>query len=251
MKYYEIGAIVLGLVVGTVQGDPVQWSAADGGNGHWYEGFAEIDEISFEEANAHAVSKGGYLVSITDEGESNFIKNNVANNADLWVYDVNNCFCGGPFIGGYRNSTEDWQWIDESSWKWTSWHSGNPDGEFEDSQSVRLWDFSSKNWVDHRNAGETGSVVISYIVEWNSLPIQWRIEDGGNGHWYELVETKEGFLWSEAVADAESRGGYLVSLTSADEDAWVYANFDAYDRWIGAFQDTNAADYSEPSGGWG
>jgi len=250
MKYYGIGTILLGLAVGTVQADPVQWSVADGGNGHWYEGFAEADEISFEEANAHAISKGGYLASVTTEGESNFIKNNVANNTDLWVYDVNECLCGGPFIGGYRNSTEDWQWTDQSSWKWTSWHPGNPDGAFEDSQSVRLWDFSSQNWVDHRNAGETGSVVISYLVEWDSLPVQWRIEDGGNGHWYQLVESGKGFLWSEAVAEAESRGGYLVSLTSADEDAWVYANFDADNRWIGTFQDTNAADYSEPSGGW-
>ena len=78
MKYYEIGAIVLGMVGSTVQAEPVQWSVADGGNGHWYEGFAEADEISFEEANAHAISKGGYLASVTTEGESNFIKSNVA-----------------------------------------------------------------------------------------------------------------------------------------------------------------------------
>ena len=229
MKNFEIGAIVLGLVAGTVQAEPVQWSVADGGNGHWYEGFAEADEISFEEANAHAISKGGYLASVTTEGESNFIKSNVANNTDLWVYDVNECLCGGPFIGGYRNSTEDWQWTDESSWKWTSWHPGNPDGEFEDSQSVRLWDFSSKNWVDHRNAGETGSVVISYIVEWDSLPVQWRIEDGGNGHWYQLVVSASTVTWNEANAGAQSEGGYLATTTSGAENQWIYDTFNLDD----------------------
>ena len=221
MKNFEIGAIVLGMVAGTVQAEPVQWSVADGGNGHWYEGFAEADEISFEEANAHAISKGGYLASVTTEGESNFIKSNVANNTDLWVYDVNECLCGGPFIGGYRNSTEDWQWTDQSSWKWTSWHPGNPDGAFEDSQSVRLWDFSSRDWVDHRNAGETGSIVISYLVEWDSLPIQWRIEDGGNGHWYEAVSVSSGISWLDANTAASERGGYLATLTSSEEDLFV------------------------------
>ena len=220
---------LLGSLASTTQGNPVQWSVADGGNGHWYEGFAEIDEITFEEANAYAVSKGGYLVSITNEGESNFIKNNVANNADLWVYDINGCFCGGPLIGGYRDSYDNWQWVDGSNWKWAGWHSGNPDGASEDSQSVRLWDFSTKKWVDHRNVGEDGSIVISYIVEWDSLPpIQWRIEDGGNGHWYQAI-AEPNLLWEDAQELAISMGGYLATPTSPEENQFIYEMIEPMD----------------------
>ena len=251
---------LLGSLASTTQGNPVQWSVADGGNGHWYEGFAEIDEITFEEANAYAVSKGGYLVSITNEGESNFIKNNVANNADLWVYDINGCFCGGPLIGGYRDSYDNWQWVDGSNWKWAGWHSGNPDGASEDSQSVRLWDFSTKKWVDHRNVGEDGSIVISYIVEWDSLPpIQWRIEDGGNGHWYQAI-AEPNLLWEDAQELAISMGGYLATPTSPEENQFIYEMIEPMDSmwnsgqwngpWLGGYQDCGSNDYEEPQGGW-
>jgi formylglycine-generating enzyme required for sulfatase activity len=48
--------------------------------------------------------------------------------------------------------------------------------------------------------------------------VQWRVEDGGNGHWYafnaDLVQ------WSEARQRAIARGGDLVSLESSAELNW-------------------------------
>jgi hypothetical protein len=55
--------------------------------------------------------------------------------------------------------------------------------------------------------------------------------------------------------------GYLASLTSSAEDAFVQSllpyecQYDVYGHpctpyWIGAYQDRNAPDYVEPSGGW-
>ena len=87
-------------------------------------------------------------------------------------------------------------------------------------------------------------------------PIQWPVAEGGNGHWYEAIDINDGVTRAEANSHAVSLGGYLVTLTSSQEDAWVYNNVDVttprytYDRWIGAYQDTNAPDYSEPAGGW-
>ena len=80
--------------------------------------------------------------------------------------------------------------------------------------------------------------------------VQWPTEDGGNGHWYLRVDSQEGYAWDEAASLAGSMGGYLVSITSAEEDYWVYNNLDGYDRWIGAWQNINSPDYSEPNGGW-
>ena len=42
----------------------------------------------------------------------------------------------------------------------------------------------------------------------------------------------------------------LVSITSEEEDSWVYGNVDGDGRWIGGWQDINDPDYSEPGGGW-
>ena len=48
--------------------------------------------------------------------------------------------------------------------------------------------------------------------------VQWRIEDGGNGHWYRYVDrTTTDFTWSETRAEAMSMGGDLVTLETIDE----------------------------------
>lgn len=69
-----------------------------------------------------------------------------------------------------------------------------------------------------------------------------------------------GSSWQSAVADAEKRGGYLVSITSEaennfvfdliknDERLWImYEDGQAFGPWIGAYQETGAI---EPDEGW-
>ena len=53
-------------------------------------------------------------------------------------------------------------------------------------------------------------------------PVQWRESDGGNGHWYLAVRPFGTVTdWEMARAYAEARGGYLVSVTSAAEQALI------------------------------
>jgi len=85
--------------------------------------------------------------------------------------------------------------------------------------------------------------------------VQWRVEDGGNGHWYQLAGSY--FVsWVAAHHYAESRGGHLVTLTSAAEQSFAASTaFNSTpsqidDCWLGAFQDSAAPDYEEPAGGW-
>lgn len=99
-----------------------------------------------------------------------------------------------------------------------------------------------------------------------------------NGHFYEAVAVPGGINWSDARAAAEAREhrgatGHLVTITSAEEDAFVVANFpEAFPVvdlprtpacdvlppligentcgeawWMGGFQ---GADGVEPAGGW-
>ena len=49
-------------------------------------------------------------------------------------------------------------------------------------------------------------------------PIQWTTQDGGNGHWYEVISTTPSMnSWESAKELAEARGGYLVTITSPQE----------------------------------
>jgi hypothetical protein len=48
--------------------------------------------------------------------------------------------------------------------------------------------------------------------------VQWRVEDGGNGHWYAF--NADLAQWSEARQRAIARGGDLVSLESSAELNW-------------------------------
>jgi len=83
---------------------------------------------------------------------------------------------------------------------------------------------------------------------------------GHGGHWYKTVEAPGGISWPDAQTAAHAAGGYLVSITSADENTFVYnlAQTDSVlwsaaswiGPWIGAYQDKTAPDYSEPAGGW-
>jgi hypothetical protein len=57
--------------------------------------------------------------------------------------------------------------------------------------------------------------------------VQWRIQDGGNGHWYAAVENPvtpgEPWGWYEAKSWSTSRGGNLASVASAAENQFIFA----------------------------
>ena len=90
--------------------------------------------------------------------------------------------------------------------------------------------------------------------------VQWTEADGGNGHWYQAVISSEWITWVESNAAAEAAGGHLASVTSDEENQFIYGliepiadfwNQGQFDGpWIGGIQDTNAPDYSEPAPPW-
>jgi hypothetical protein len=87
-------------------------------------------------------------------------------------------------------------------------------------------------------------------------PVRW----AGNGHYYEVVLVPGGISWTQANAAATAAGGYLATLTSAAEDAFVFALLDnaAYwsqepagsdlGPWIGAYQTSDNG--SNPAANW-
>jgi hypothetical protein len=76
--------------------------------------------------------------------------------------------------------------------------------------------------------------------------VQWRVSDGGNGHWYALLPNTPG--WMNCATAAKAAGGHLATLTSAAENQFVLGIATDFCRLaIGLRQVTGAA---EPSGGW-
>jgi sugar lactone lactonase YvrE len=87
-------------------------------------------------------------------------------------------------------------------------------------------------------------------------PVQWT----GNGHYYEAVYAPGGINWFQAEAAAESQGGYLATILSADENAFVYSlvaypqywqPFSQFNNsegpWLGGFKLSNT---NGPAVGW-
>jgi hypothetical protein len=81
-------------------------------------------------------------------------------------------------------------------------------------------------------------------------PVQWAESDGGNGHWYSTVVSSDMsnmYCWTEARDNASQRGGHLVTITSAAENAFIQTNLPSVTApdgsytwaWLGAYQDSD------------
>lgn len=94
-------------------------------------------------------------------------------------------------------------------------------------------------------------LLLSLMSAAHATPIQWRIEDGGNGHWYERVgdffDVASRVSWFDAKTMAESRtylgaSGHLVTVGSLAEHEFLVAAFledHPWPLWIG-FTDSEA-----------
>jgi hypothetical protein len=66
-----------------------------------------------------------------------------------------------------------------------------------------------------------------------AAPIQWTAASGGNGHYYELVVASDFVAWNESAAFAQTAGGYLATITSAEENAFLTVVTGGVEAYIG------------------
>ncbi len=88
-------------------------------------------------------------------------------------------------------------------------------------------------------------------VSGQAASLRWAASAGGNDHWYDFVNIPNP-TWTEAKTAAENSGGYLATLTSADENAfvgaiWAATHFDTV--WLGGYQ-TPPAPEVDPTADW-
>jgi hypothetical protein len=82
------------------------------------------------------------------------------------------------------------------------------------------------------SASLAGLLLLMITARARATAEQWQVSSGGNGHWYEPVACPDGIRWSDAELEAELRGGYLATIGSAPENAFVFGLANSTEYWF-------------------
>ncbi|MDP6636481.1 MAG: hypothetical protein QGG42_16405 [Phycisphaerae bacterium] len=79
------------------------------------------------------------------------------------------------------------------------------------------------------------AIIVSFLVCNSAIAedwVQWDETKNGNGHWYRVLRAPDpGIAWEDAKRQAEQMGGYLATITSANENAFVFSLVDDSKYW--------------------
>jgi hypothetical protein len=244
-------AIVLGVAAASMSASAnaqqaVQWKVSDGGNGHWYQ---RIDEsMTWLLAQQNAVARGGHLATMTSSEENDFVYHTIGF-FGLWL--------GGYQVPGSCEPGCGWRWVTDEPMTFTNWAPGEPNDAHGGERRLQFSKWSAL-WNDHGDTLSMGSVIewsadcnndgiVDYgqcrdgsLPDYNgnnipdccesggacaagSYPTQWRVEEGGNGHWYQAVIDLNGMNALQARAVASARGAKLFEGCGLELD-WAYSH---------------------------
>ena len=233
----------------------VQWKVSDGGNGHWYR---RIDTPTrWRDADTFCRYAGGHLLTPTSSAEQHWAWEALALNGA-------NCWIGGSQLPNTCEPGCGWSWITGEPWVYTNWWSVAPDDNRVNgdencliANSVGLWDdvadcgSCTERFAAEWDADCNGDYIVDYgqchdgtLPDYNSnnlpdccergeacivgnYPVQWRAIESGNGHWYAQYGTPVNVSWSSFLAAGNACGGHVVSLSSQQEELFVYRQFGA------------------------
>jgi hypothetical protein len=272
-KIFQAAAVTL-FAASTAQAQQaVQWKVSDGGNGHWYL-LAVNGKRSWTDARTWAMSIGGHLATFQTQAEWNVIWQKFDGSNGYWIGLFQDPPTGLPPDQGWRWVTNepldftawgveepnDWigyqQWVAQAGnayWDDTietglqvpvvEWDADcNTDGivDYGQCHDGTLADYNGNNIPDCCERGEPCML--------GHYPVQWRVSEGGNGHWYRgSALASGGYSRASALAEARSLNGDLVCFSSQaerdfvtsnvlnDTRMWVQDGGTTYGPWTGAF----------------
>ncbi len=207
-------------------------------NGHYY--YVCDDGMTWDEAYEICKEMGGYLATVTSAEEEAFIESLIESGTQYFYW-----------LGGTDEAEEGiWTWITGETWDYDNWLSKQPDNYSETdgvSENYLCINKEKKRWNDLQNAGDSykDSVIenAGFICEWDDVVIEDDIEPitgEFNGHTYAVYN--DSMTWQEAKAACEAMSGYLVTITSAEEQAFIETlleNGTKKQYWIGLISDGN------------
>jgi hypothetical protein len=288
MKILIQAAVVTLFAASTAQAQQaVQWKVSDGGNGHWF--CLQTHPYGIQTcgmwtcASGHCQGRGGHLATATSLAELSVIVAAGAPFARVAVgavidytvlpdgsisYDQPQWITGEPWPTGFGAGTP-WGpmpsygyataggivWspavtalAPECVCEWSADCNGDGIVDYGQCRDGTLPDYNGNNIPDCCEQG-TPCVVGLY-------PVQWRVEDGGNGHWYAgIVTSLSGASWSTAREIATSQGADLTKVLSPSHRQWLFDRIvsspalwsESAGPWVGGLQ---ALGSIEPAGGW-
>jgi hypothetical protein len=278
-------AALLGAAAGAFQaqaGDAVQWRVEDGGNGHWYG--ISASATTWATASASARSAGAWLADIEADQEDVFI-------ASLWAMFglTDGAWVGGYQANESCGPNCGWAWSSGKAWGYTNWYANEPNDVSGPESRLEILPVNSlPQWFD---APDSQSYLRRAVIEWSidcnsdgivdygqchdgtlpdyngnnipdccdqgvqctvgNYPVQWRVEDGGNGHWYAARTDPQILNWTQAQLDAEMAGGHLATVTSIEEGEFIWSRL-ASDlstwRHVGNWSGAALGGYRDSSG---
>ena len=101
------------------------------------------------------------------------------------------------------------------------------------------------------NASDLGAFELPKLCFEPMPPFKtWEVSDGGNGHSYAVISITGGITWDDALEAARDfhHSAHLATISSQEEQAFVFALLNATSAWLGGEQDPDA---NEPEEGWG
>ena len=164
---FLIAGVIVLVVGGQVRADPVHWPVAGGGNGHYYE--YVLDVLSWEDARVAAEGRQfmgdtGHLVTITSQGEQDFIFDNVTE----------------AFANAGASDTETegvWKWVVGPETGTVFWQQGVG--------TITYADWWSQGANDGGPGGSEDYLMLNYFGSWNPKPGSgWNDYFGNAGYGY-------------------------------------------------------------------
>ncbi len=156
--------------LGGVGGGSTAWQSGAGANGHSYEAVLVPGGITWAEAEAAAIARGGHLASIGSAEENAFVFSLVRDRPEFWYTNVVN-YSIGPFIGGYQadGSAEPgggYLWSDGTPLTYTNWRGGEPNNSGGTEKFIHLYGGSGPEpfWNDVNSATPTNGYVVEYDI---------------------------------------------------------------------------------------
>jgi hypothetical protein len=272
--------------VAGAQSAAVQWRVEDGGNGHWYRTVVTTSAVTWTAAANAASDAGSHLATLNSDAENRFVYLLARSQDGWNGFYFGPWIGGYAEAGMSECDTNSWRWITGEPWDptATTWCPSQPDCGGE--TRLHYWYCTNgwNNLAEHGDYG--WGAVTAYVAEWEAdcnsdgivdygqclngtlpdynsnntpdccergevcvvgnYPVQWRVEDGGNGHWYAIDTSRR--TWTGADTNAATRGGHLLTVTSYAEHTFLRSSVFTYccsmsDTWMGAVRSSTTENY--------
>jgi hypothetical protein len=245
------------------QSTAVQWTVASGGNGHWYGRLTGTYPFDHSAISTAAQAIGAHLVALSSATEEQFVLERLG--AGLLGLRAAQGSASFQWTNGEPLNYANWGTSSCYSGPYPNNPSGQQRFVFQSHPECAGSQGFAPSWDDYSPI-ELGSGIVEPAVEWSAdcnadgivdygqchdgtlpdydgnnipdccerseacvvgnYPVQWRIEDSGNGHWYGMHAINQADMtWMQMREAATRLGGHLITLSGAEEDAFGFRYF--------------------------